>query len=269
MNIEMVIQPYAEPLTVTEMKNHLKQDSDITTDDDLISAQMVAARNLVETLTGANVPRYRVLMATTFDVRMDEFPYCDFIHLPCVPLISVTSITYIDSNGVSQTLSTSLYTVDYPQSRIHLAYGEDWPATRDQVNAVTVRFVAGQAASFTAATSDVCTVSGRTFTNGDRVRVRNSGGALPTGLSAETDYFVIESSTNTFKLSTTSGGSAVDITGTGSGTHYITQDMASFETARAAIKLQVGSLYFDRGDGGGSVDYAQQAIHALAASIHG
>ena len=74
----------------------------------------------------------------------------------------------------------------------------------------------------------------------------NSGGALPTGLSALTDYFVRDYTAGTFKLALTSGGTAVDITGVGTGTHYISADLTSFETLRSAMKLVVGHWYMQR-----------------------
>lgn len=59
--------------------------------------------------------------------------------------------------------------------------------------------------------------------NGRAVQVSNSGGALPGGLSAATNYFIINDSSGTsFKLSATLGGSAIDITSNGSGTNTIT-----------------------------------------------
>ena len=42
---------------------------------------------------------------------------------------------------------------------------------------------------------------------------------LPTGLSASTNYYVRDKTTNTFKLATTSGGTAIAYTNAGSGTH--------------------------------------------------
>jgi hypothetical protein len=74
-------------------------------------------------------------------------------------------------------------------------------------------------ATFTAAVTDVITSAGHGLSNGEIITVSNSGGALPTGLSANTYYYVIEADTNTFEVSLTSGGTAVDISGTGSGTH--------------------------------------------------
>lgn len=269
MDTSIYIPAAAEPISLAEMKNHLKQDSDITTDDALISAQIMACRDVIETRTGANVDRQKVMLATTFETKLDYFPPC--IYLPRVPLVSISSIKYIDTDGVEQTFSSSKYTIVNAQLGIvELAYGETWPMTRSQTNAVTVRYVAGIAAPFTAATTGTCTVTGREFTTGDRVKVINSGGDLPTGLSALTTYYVINASGSTFKLSLTSGGPAVSISAIGTGTHYIAADTAGFETLRAAIKLLVGQLYSERGDGGrqASAQAVSNAIDALVNSQH-
>lgn len=54
--------------------------------------------------------------------------------------------------------------------------------------------------------------------NGDRVLFQTTG-VLPTGISANAVYFVINAATNTFQISATSGGSAIGTSGTQSGTH--------------------------------------------------
>lgn len=76
------------------------------------------------------------------------------------------------------------------------------------------------AREFTAATSDTCTLALHGYANSTKVRVFSTG-TLPAGLSADTTYYVISAASNTFQLSTIDGGSAVDITDTGTGTHYI------------------------------------------------
>jgi len=68
-------------------------------------------------------------------------------------------------------------------------------------------------------TTDVLTAVGHGMTNGTRVRVRAStGGALPTGLAADTDYYVIAAAADTFQLSAALGGAAVNFTTNGAGT---------------------------------------------------
>jgi hypothetical protein len=80
--------------------------------------------------------------------------------------------------------------------------------------------------------TDVFTSAAHGLSNGDMINF-DTDGTLPGGLSTfieEVDtfifepygliYYVINVTTNTFQVSLTAGGSAVDITSTGSGTHY-------------------------------------------------
>lgn len=66
--------------------------------------------------------------------------------------------------------------------------------------------------------TDVVTFGTYVPVNGEVMQLSSSS-ALPSGLSASTDYYVIEASGSTCKLATTATGSAVDITTSGSGTH--------------------------------------------------
>jgi len=84
--------------------------------------------------------------------------------------------------------------------------------------------------TFTAATNDIVTTgSAHSLATGDMCRVSNSGGALPAGLAASTTYYAGVISSTTLKLYATQAaaittGTAVDITGTGTGTHTIHYD---------------------------------------------
>lgn len=46
-----------------------------------------------------------------------------------------------------------------------------------------------------------------------------TSGALPSGIAANTIYFVVNAATNTFQVAATSGGVAIGTSGTQSGTH--------------------------------------------------
>lgn len=70
------------------------------------------------------------------------------------------------------------------------------------------------------ATPGVLTFSGSAPANGTKI-VLNTTGALPTGYTAGTEYFVVNSSGSTCQLSTTSGGSAINTSGSQSGTHTL------------------------------------------------
>lgn len=77
-----------------------------------------------------------------------------------------------------------------------------------------------------------------------RVRVSSSG-TLPTGLSASTNYFVIVIDANNIKLATSSAnaraGTAINITGIGSGTHTITQWEDPDAASRFAMNVGANS----------------------------
>lgn len=68
----------------------------------------------------------------------------------------------------------------------------------------------------------VITWNNHGLTNGRIVKFSNAGGSLPSGITAGTTYYVVNSSANTFNVSTTSGGSGVATSSAGSGTHTVT-----------------------------------------------
>lgn len=148
-SLAVVTAPTAEPVTTAEAKLHCRVDH--PDEDTYIGSLITAARVYSEQYTG------RAFVNTTFDMKIDSFPgggYCpwdeyapwpDTIYIPRPLLQSVTSITYTDTDGTSQTFSSSLYSVDTSSlpGRITLAYGESYPATRQIHHAVTIRFVGG------------------------------------------------------------------------------------------------------------------------------
>jgi uncharacterized phiE125 gp8 family phage protein len=86
----------------------------------------------------------RALCTQTCKLYLPCFP-CE-IEIPKPPVASITSITYTDTAGTTQTLATSVYQSNLKRTppRIREAYSQQWPQTRDETeNAVTVTFVAG------------------------------------------------------------------------------------------------------------------------------
>ena len=61
----------------------------------------------------------------------------------------------------------------------------------------------------------------------DTQQIQVVGSDLPSGLSASTNYFVRDKTTNTFKLAATSGGTAINIVDNGSGSTWIYGDFAT------------------------------------------
>ncbi len=75
---------------------------------------------------------------------------------------------------------------------------------------------AGREVASSAAATDVLELDGHGFETDDEVVVRHvEGGSLPAPLAAGTTYYVIRVSDSAFKLATTAGGSAIDLTSAG------------------------------------------------------
>lgn len=72
--------------------------------------------------------------------------------------------------------------------------------------------------TMTIASPAVITDTAHGFSNGQPVKLKTTG-ALPTGFTANTWYFIINSTTNTYQLAATAGGAAINSSGTQSGTH--------------------------------------------------
>ena len=130
-----VTAPTAEVLTLPETKNYLGQEDD--SDDAYI-------RTLIES-TRIDWERYgRQYVLATYDYKISHF--AARIEIPKPPLVSITSIKYIDSASVEQTISSAVYDVviDKDPGFLRVAYDQTWPSDlRGHPDDITIRFVAG------------------------------------------------------------------------------------------------------------------------------
>jgi len=149
--IKIATAPTIEPVTLTEVKQHLRRTD--RREDDYITTLITAAREYCETITR------RAFITQTIDLVLDAFPSSDGlsyadetsidrgsqITIPKPPLQSITSIKYLDSSGTLQTLTSSAYNADtYSEpGRIYLSQSYQWPSTQGIENAVTIKYVAG------------------------------------------------------------------------------------------------------------------------------
>jgi uncharacterized phiE125 gp8 family phage protein len=148
--LALVTAPTSEPVSLSEQKAHLRFDGD--EDDAYIAACITAARQWIEGQTK------RAIMAQTWDYGIDNcWPIRDGgtrIDFPMNPIAAQASpesitITYVDTNGVSQSLASTQFIV---ANRLHgsyivPAYGVTWPDVRWQPDAITLRFVAGDSST--------------------------------------------------------------------------------------------------------------------------
>jgi len=170
MTLNLVTAPAVEPLTVAEVRARLNIGTELT--DPVIGALISACR---QQLDGRDGWLGRALNTQTWDLVVDQFqgygppiekgfyprqyyqsdyyyqggygqPYRQSpgIPIPLPPLQSVTSVKYLDSDGVLQTLDPATYvTQNGAPSHIVLANGASWPSISTLPGSVIIRFIAG------------------------------------------------------------------------------------------------------------------------------
>lgn len=100
--------------------------------------------------------------------------------------------------------------IDTDFARIYLGRNNVWATGHRPAAPVTISI----------ASPGVVTLMAHGLVNGAEV-ILDTDGALPTGLSGRTKYFVVNKTNDTFQLAATSGGAAINTSGTQSGVHTI------------------------------------------------
>ena len=129
-----------DSITLAEARLHIKEPSNITVEDTLITSYIKAADKTLEEKTN------RVVATSTWEGYIDQWPVDSFgnsvITINKNPVSSITSIEYYDADNVEQTLSSANYSTDVVgnPARIWL---DETPSLKERLNAVKVTFVAG------------------------------------------------------------------------------------------------------------------------------
>lgn len=145
-NVVVSVAPTEEPITLAEARAHLVMDDDLTGDNSLISEFIIGAREKIEQFTNRSIVTQTLklyLDAWPYDKRADGHPSQIILRRP--PVQSVTSVQYVDTDGVTQTFDSSKWVADTDAEpgRLYPAYGEVWPPVRAQPKAITVTYTAG------------------------------------------------------------------------------------------------------------------------------
>ena len=136
MNLKRITAPTTEPLSLTEVKAHLRiTHSD---EDTLITSLIKVARQQAESIT------HRSIASAVYEFTIDDFP-SDEIVLPMPPVESVTSIIYKDKDSVETTWASDEWIFyNSEPAKIIPAYGKDFPSfTPYPIGAVKIRYTAG------------------------------------------------------------------------------------------------------------------------------
>ena len=151
MNIQWTIstEPAAEPITAAEAQAALNVPSGY--DDARFNSMISSARKQVEKDLD------RALITQTITMTLDHFPAKETIHLIKAPIQEITSFSYLDTNGDSQTLVDGTdyrFTNTGDKARIIPISG--WPSvSTNRKEVVTIVFVAGYGDAGTDVPADI------------------------------------------------------------------------------------------------------------------
>lgn len=131
----LVTAPTVQPVTPQDVIDHSRVSTH--QEDRLLGTMVSEAQNVVEETT------WRRLITQTWDQFFDW--WTDPLPLTWSPVQSITSITYVDENGDTQTLSTDIYELGDHNGLgiVRRKFDQVWPTVRSQQDAITVRHVCG------------------------------------------------------------------------------------------------------------------------------
>jgi flagellin len=119
--------------------------------------------------------------------------------------------------------------------------------------------------SFTLNT-DIINSDGHGFSTGDEVVYSANGGAVIGGLSEGGHYFVIKNDDNSFELSATNGGSAINLTSTGDG--VFTHQSAAISVSSISNAITINSSHrAELGALSNSISYAIDNLQTLSSNL--
>ena len=148
MTVRVLTEPPYEPVSRAEAKTWLRIDSDITDQDVIVDMLIKAMREYAENLTG------RAFVQRTLQLILPGFHHLEMdgvrrvgIELPYPPLVSVESITYIDTDGVVTTLAAADYNVHTWREPGVVVEGWDatWAGYRREPDAIRINYTTGYA----------------------------------------------------------------------------------------------------------------------------
>jgi uncharacterized phiE125 gp8 family phage protein len=136
--VSITSEPTGEPVTLTELKAHLRVDSSL--DDTELGDKLSEARKSIEQMTNrAFFTQTRTLSFSHFDYRTDR------IYLPGAPVASISNVAYVDLNGTNQVWDSTEYNlVAGEPSYLQLAYNENWPDHRGTRDRIIITYVCGK-----------------------------------------------------------------------------------------------------------------------------
>ncbi|EKF40634.1 hypothetical protein NA8A_19835 [Nitratireductor indicus C115] len=135
MTLFRMLDPAVEPVTLSEVKAHLRIDH--TQEDGLIEGLIRAARQEVERATG------QALIDQAWRLVLDDWPPQDTVFLRRTPVKAVLAVTLFDADGAGSVIDPATYLLDSVSLPARLHFSRRPLEPGQALNGIEIDFSAG------------------------------------------------------------------------------------------------------------------------------
>lgn len=142
MGLVLLSGPVTEPLTLSEVKAHLRVDGAV--EDALMQSLMLTSRLHIEAALGL------ALITQSWRLVLDAWPADGIVNLPIAPIQSLTEIRVMSSDGTPRVVADTQYALDSSRRPARLIAKDNWPTPGRKFAGIEIDFVAGFGANASA-----------------------------------------------------------------------------------------------------------------------
>ena len=180
--LEITSTPTIPDQWLGRAKHSLRVEATETYDDSFISELLEDAAEHVGELSNLS------LLATTYRLTLPRFPRSALypIYLPRPPLVSVSSVQYVDTAGTSQAFdfATNCDVIAGQLSVVQCKPGQSWPVPLcPREDAVQITFIAGNATPARAAVRAIMLLVGHWYLNREETHEKRLSN-IPNGVES-------------------------------------------------------------------------------------
>lgn len=137
MSLVPIAQPTTEPISIEELKDHLRVDGN---DEEMLVASLIAAARVhLEQRLGL------AFITQSWTSLLDRWPDSGCVSLPIQPLQNVDAIRLLGADDVAEIVDPANYVFDRGQQSARIAprRGHAWPTPNRVIGGIEIDFTSG------------------------------------------------------------------------------------------------------------------------------